>query len=210
MNDNRPSGSDAYPSDCQLTEGLRKMADNRHTSEEIDPRIRARAEKIDLLLLDVDGVLTDGTLIFSPEGGESKGFNTQDGFGISLLGEAGVDVGVITARSSKAVSERCRGLHMRYICQGERDKLSAYKKIADQSGLKPFQIAYMGDDWLDLVLLKRVGLAVAPANGMAEVKQHVHYVTRRPGGTGAVREVCELILRAKGLFDQLLQSYLSR
>lgn len=210
MSDNCPTGPGSYPSDCQLTEGLRKMADNRLVNEEIDPRIRARAEKLDLLLLDVDGVLTDGTLIFSPDGGEGKGFSTQDGFGISLLREAGVDVGVITARSSKAVSERCQGLHMRYICQGERDKLTAYKQIVEDSGLKPFQIAYMGDDWLDLVLLKRVGLAVAPANSMAEVQQHVHYVTRRSGGAGAVREVCDLILRAKGLFDQLLQSYLSR
>ncbi len=186
------------------------MAANRPPLQKIDPRIGARAEKIELLLLDVDGVLTDGTLIFSPEGGESKGFNTQDGFGISMLQEAGVDVGVITARSSKAVSERCQGLHMRYICQGERDKLVAYKKIVDESGLKPFQIAYMGDDWLDLVLLKRAGLALAPANSVAEVQQHVHYVTRRGGGDGAVREVCDLILGAKGLLERLLQSYLSR
>ena len=210
MSDNCPEGPTSYPSDCQLTEGLRKMAANRSPQETIDPLVRARAEKLALLLLDVDGVLTDGTLFFSPEGEESKGFNTQDGFGISMLREAGVDVGVITARSSKAVSERCQRLQMRYVCQGERDKLVAYKKIAEDSGLKPFQIAYMGDDWLDLVLLKRVGLAVAPANSVAEVRQHVHYVTRRSGGAGAVREVCDLILQAKGLLDRLLQSYLSR
>lgn len=204
---NNPSSS--YPSDCQVTAGLRDIARNKQP-EKIDGRIAERALKIQLLLLDVDGVLTDGTLIFSPEGGESKAFNTQDGFGISLLQKSGVDVGVITARKSRAVEKRCTGLNMRYIYQGERNKLEAYNTIVGESGLKPYQIAYMGDDWLDLVLLKRVGFAIAPANAMMDVQEKVHYTTSRCGGQGAVREVCDLILKAKGEYHKLLQSYMSR
>ncbi|MBM9603913.1 KdsC family phosphatase [Desulfopila inferna] len=199
----------SYPSDCQVTEGLRKMAHDR-TEEKLDERIVARAKEIQLLLLDVDGVLTNGILIFSPEGEESKGFHTQDGFGIKLLQEAGIDVGVITARQSKAVTARCSGLKMRYIYQGDTDKLNAYKTILKESGLKPFQIGYMGDDWLDLPLIKRVGFSAAPANGVDEVRQQVHFTARRCGGEGAVREVIDLILKAKGVQQQLLHSYLNR
>ncbi|MEE4242625.1 MAG: HAD hydrolase family protein [Desulfopila sp.] len=201
--------SQTYPSDCQVTEGLRNMAQIKK-SQELDPRLSARAEQIQLLLLDVDGVLTDGTLLFSPEGQESKGFNTQDGFGIRLLQDAGIDVGVITARSSLAVTARCSNLKMRYVYQGKNNKLEAYNSILKESGLKPFQISYMGDDWLDLVLLKRVGLAAAPANAVVEVQQEVQYVTVRNGGNGAVRELCDLILKAKGVHHQLLQTYMNR
>jgi len=185
------------------------MAHDR-TEEKLDERIVARAKEIQLLLLDVDGVLTNGILIFSPEGEESKGFHTQDGFGIKLLQEAGIDVGVITARQSKAVTARCSGLKMRYIYQGDTDKLNAYKTILKESGLKPFQIGYMGDDWLDLPLIKRVGFSAAPANGVDEVRQQVHFTARRCGGEGAVREVIDLILKAKGVQQQLLHSYLNR
>lgn len=170
----------------------------------------ARAKNVKLLLLDVDGVLTDGTLLFSHDGNESKGFNTQDGFGIRLLQEAGVKVGIITARHSEAVAKRAENLKLRYTYLGSSDKLSAYKDILGKSGLKPFEIGYMGDDWLDLVLLTRVGLAVAPANGVDEVKDIVHHVTDKQGGAGAVREVCDLILRAKGRHQELLQSYMNR
>ncbi len=201
--------STEYPSDCQVTQGLRNMAQAK-TGTELDPRISARAGHIKLLLLDVDGVMTNGTLLFSPEGEESKGFNTQDGFGIRLLQEAGIDVGVITARSSAAVSARCTNLKMRYVYQGKNNKLEAYNSILRDSGLKPFQIAYMGDDWLDLILLKRVGFAAAPANAVVEVRQEVHYTTLRHGGDGAVREVCDLILQAKGVHQQLLQTYMNR
>ena len=185
------------------------MAENK-TVQQLDERIIARAEPLRLLLLDVDGVLTNGTLLFSPEGEESKGFNTQDGFGIRLLQEAGVDVGVITARSSAAVSARCKNLKMRYVYQGSSDKLQAYNDILQKGGIKPFEIGYMGDDWLDLILLKRVGFAAAPANAVAEVKNTVHYTTSQQGGGGAVREVCDIILRAKGVHQQLLQAYMNR
>lgn len=204
-----PTGQSSYPSDCEITEGLRKMAQNK-TLPTLDERILTRAQQIRLLLLDVDGVLTDGTLILSSQGDESKGFNTQDGFGIRLLQEAGVDVGVITARISAVVTTRCENLKMKYIYQGNSDKLQAYNAILKKSGLKPFEIGYMGDDWLDLILLKRVGFAAAPANAVAEVKDAVHYTTSQHGGSGAVREVCDILLQAKGVHQQLLQSYMNR
>lgn len=204
-----PTGHTPYPSDCEITAGLRQMAQNK-TVQNLDERLLARAKQIRLLLLDVDGVLTDGTLIFSSQGEESKGFNTQDGFGIRLLQEAGIDVGVITARSSAVVTARCENLKIKYVYQGESDKLQAYNDILQKSGVKPIEISYMGDDWLDLILLKRVGFAAAPANAMPEVKDAVHYTTSQYGGSGAVREVCDIILQAKGLHQQLLQSYMSR
>lgn len=204
-----PTGQSPYPSDCEITEGLRKMAQNK-TVQSLDERLLARAKQIRILLLDVDGVLTDGTLILSSQGEESKGFNTQDGFGIRLLQEAGVEVGVITARSSAVVTARCENLKMKYVYQGNNDKLQAYKDILKKSGVKPIEICYMGDDWLDLILLKRVGFAAAPANAMPEVKAAVHYTAAQHGGSGAVREVCDVILQAKGVHQQLLQSYMSR
>lgn len=185
------------------------MSRNR-SSQIVDETLLAKAREVKLLLLDVDGVLTDGNLIFSDNPIESKAFNTQDGFGIRLLQEAGIDVGVITARKSSAVSRRAENLKMRYVYQGESDKLTAYNAILKDSGFKPVEIAYMGDDWLDLILLKRVGFAVAPANGVAEVKEIAHYTTAQSGGNGAVRELCDLILRAKGVHRKLLQSYMNR
>lgn len=172
--------------------------------------VLSKAKDIELLLLDVDGVLTDGSLIYSHEGLESKAFNTQDGFGLRILQDAGVAVGIITARSSEALTKRCQDLKIQYLYQGASDKLVAYQEICQKTGLKPFQISYMGDDWLDLVLLKRVGLAVAPANAVAEVLAMVHYSTGLRGGHGAVRELCETILKGKGRYQEILQHYLKR
>ena len=170
----------------------------------------AKARPVKILLLDVDGVLTDGSLIYSHEGQESKAFNTQDGFGLRLLQEAGLELGVITARSSEAVARRCANLKMRYIYQAAGNKLEAYQEIMRLSGCKPFEIAYMGDDWLDLALLNRAGFAAAPANGVREAQEASHYTTELSGGHGAVREICDLILEAKGRYQELLQSYMSR
>ncbi len=207
-----PNKPGDYPSDCQIMDGYRAMALNRPKKERSDEYRLAliKAKAIRILLLDVDGVLTDGSLIYSHEGKESKAFNTQDGFGLRLLQEAGVEIGIITARQSDAVSKRSKDLKIRYVFQGSNDKKTAYKEILKQSGCKPFEIAYMGDDWLDLVLLKQVGFAAAPANGVPAVQKLAHYTTRQSGGKGAVREVCELILEAKGLYQELLQTYMSR
>ena len=204
------SNNDQYPSDCELLAQMRNRSQQQEAPYPHSKPLLDRAAKIRLLLLDVDGVLTDGTLIYDSEGRESKGFNTQDGFGIRLLQEAGIDVGVITARKSEAVKKRCENLNMRYIYMGQGNKIVAYNEITQKSGLKPVEICYMGDDWLDMILLKRVGLAAAPANAVTEIQQMVHIVTERGGGMGAVREICALILQAKGLLESMLQSYMNR
>jgi len=209
----QPSTPGDYPSDCEITEGYRTMARNRTDAGEQDAQQKtalAKAASIRLLLLDVDGVLTDGSLYISDDGQESKVFNTQDGFGLRLLKEAGIDYGVITARLSESMTRRAQDLKMRYVFQGIANKLTAFKEILSQSGLKPFEVAYMGDDWLDLVLLTRVGFAAAPANAVPEVQSVAHFITRKPGGFGAVREICDFLLEAKGIKQQFLQSYMSR
>ncbi len=188
--------------------GYRAMAINQTGEKAKYPEpLLAKAEQIRLLLLDVDGVLTDGTLLYSENGHEIKPFNTQDGFGLRILQDAGIAAGIITARKSEIVARRARELGLQHLYQGIAGKLTAFKDISAKSGLKPFEIAYMGDDWLDLPLLGRVGLALAPANGVAEVKQAAHFITQNSGGAGAVREACELILRAKGIYDTILQKY---
>lgn len=202
----------SYPSDCEILEGYRARVREKSTKE-VDPmrkRALARAKDTRLLLLDVDGVLTDGNLLYSGSKEEFKSFNTQDGFGLRLLREAGVDIGVITARTSEVVARRSSELKMTYVYQGAPNKNEAYKDILKKSGYKPFEIAYMGDDWLDLVLLKQVGLAIAPANAVPEVKDVAHFITDHSGGRGAVRDTCNLILEAKGVFEQLLQKYNNR
>lgn len=208
-----PTKPGHYPSDCEVLEGYRAMAGKQSARPVRSAAWLAalpKAKPVKILLLDVDGVLTDGSLIYSHEGQESKAFNTQDGFGLRLLQEAGLEIGVITARSSEAVARRCANLKMRYIYQGVGNKMEAYKEIIRESGCKPFEIAYMGDDWLDLVLLTRAGFSAAPANGVPEVREAVHYTTEQSGGHGAVREICNLILEAQDRYQELLQSYMGR
>ncbi|MGW8193224.1 MAG: KdsC family phosphatase [Desulforhopalus sp.] len=212
MADQCPTSPTGYPSDCEVLEGYRTAARERAMQKNDPQRSRAldRAKPIRLLLLDVDGVLTDGSLHYSGDAAESKTFNTQDGFGLRLLGEAGVEVGIITARESVVVARRAAELKMQHVYQGIGNKKDAYKKVKNATGLKPFEIAYMGDDWLDLPLLQQVGLAIVPANGVKEVKEVAHFITERPGGSGAVRDACDLILEAKGRVEELLQKYKTR
>lgn len=212
MSEQCPPSPTAYPSDCEVLEGYRTRVRER-AAQKSDPsylRALAKAKEIRLLLLDVDGVLTDGNLLYSGDNTESKSFNTQDGFGLRLLQESNVDVGVITARKSAVVARRAAELKMKYVYQGSPNKTIAFKEILKVSKLKPFEIAYMGDDWLDLPLLQQVGLAIAPANAVREVQEAVHFITEAPGGRGAVRNVCDLILEAKDLTATLLQKYKSR
>ncbi|MCL2457270.1 MAG: HAD hydrolase family protein [Desulfobulbus sp.] len=190
-----------YPTDCELTEALRNRSMQRTRPQERGVAWQAalpRARQVQLLLLDVDGVLTDGSLMYISGGGEAKCFNSQDGLGIRLLQDSGVAVGIITARTSEAVERRASDLKMAHVLQGQQDKLTAYESILKATGLRPPQTAYMGDDFMDLPLLNRAGFAVAPANAVAEIRQRAHYTTERPGGRGAVREVCDLILEAQG------------
>ena len=212
MVDKCAASSTGYPSDCEVMEGYRAMARDRGTRPDDPSRQRAlaKAKEIRLLLLDVDGVLTDGSLLYSGTSTESKSFNTQDGFGIRLLQEAGIDVGIITARKSEVVARRATELKIRFSFQGMTNKNEAFKQIMKDSGLRPFEIAYMGDDWLDLVLLQQVGLAISPANGVREVQESAHYITEREGGAGAVRDACNLILEAQNLVAELLQKYRNR
>lgn len=195
------SGSGIYPSDCELTQGLLEMANRRNEA-------LARAKLVKLLLLDVDGVLTDGTITYSQTGEEVKSFHTKDGFGIRLLQQAGLEVGLITARGSKALSSRAADLSLTLVFQNVRDKVQIFEKLMNDLGLTREQVAYMGDDWLDLGLLRRVGFAVTVADAAPEVLRVIHHVTERPGGRGAVRELCDFILAAKGLQEELLARYL--
>lgn len=200
-----------YPSDCEVTQGLRERAESRRESGQRSYAWRAnleRAAKVKLLLLDVDGVLTDGSIIYLPNGVETKAFNTKDGLGIRLLQKAGVEVGVITARSSEVVQRRAENLGITLLYQGAGAKREVYEKIIDDLGVTPEQVAYMGDDWLDLPVMTRVGLAAAVADALPEVCEAAHYVTNRSGGRGAVREVCDLVIEAKGKRDELLSQYL--
>lgn len=196
--------------ECGLTQALRERAAEREKAavrSETWNTALSRAGRIELLLLDVDGVLTDGTVFYTHEGGETKGFNTQDGFGLRLLQEAGVTVGLITARNSEAVNRRAKDLKLKHVYTGCADKGMIYTEILVKTGLRPEQTAYMGDDWLDLPVITKVGCAFAPANAVPEVRQRADYVTERRGGQGAVREACELILEAKGLLAAILARY---
>lgn len=206
-----PINSTGYPSDCEVTQGLLKRAMKREEAQERGYVWRSclpKAKEIKLLLLDVDGILTDGTITYTHEGTEIKSFHTRDGLGIRLLQEAGVEVGIITARSSEAVKRRAADLKLAHVYQGCRDKIKAYNELLAETKLSDSEVAYMGDDWLDLPLLTRVGFAASVIDAVHEVRQVVDYVTTLPGGRGAVREVCDLIITAKGSQEQLLARYL--
>jgi len=204
-----PVGPDGY-SDCNLTQALRERAMERNKPvprSDAWKSVLIRAKKVQLLVLDVDGVLTDGTIIYTHDGGESKGFNTQDGFGLRMLQDAGVEVGLITARTSEAVSRRAADLGFAHLYQGRSDKGTVYSEILEKTGLDSQQTGYMGDDLMDLPLLTRAGCSFAPANAVAEVRQRVHYTTEKSGGCGAVREVCDLILEARGKLTAITAGY---
>lgn len=167
----------------------------------ISTAVRNKAKAIKLLLLDVDGVLTDGRIILDDRGVETKHFDVRDGQGIVLLLRAGIEVGLITARNSKAVRYRAKELGLRIVHQGVQSKATTYGAIRRQSGLAETQIAYIGDDIADLEILYRVGLAVTVNDGSEELFRSVHYITQKPGGRGAVREVAELLLKAQNKWD---------
>ena len=159
------------------------------------------------MLLDVDGILTEGQIVIDSQGREIKSFFVQDGLGIKLLQKAGLEVGILSSRTSLPVTFRARELGIGIVFQGELDKGRLYEKLRAEKGFAYEEVAYMGDDWVDIPVLKRVGLAVTVPSAWPPVKEHVHYVTRRPGGRGAVREVCDLILRAQGKWEALWQEF---
>lgn len=214
MRDNNscaPGQPGVYPGDCELTSGLLARASSRMENNERGYAWRncfAKARDVKLLLLDVDGVLTDGSISYTDEGIEVKTFHVRDGFGMNLLRRAGVEIGLITARSSAALTRRVQDLNISHVFQGRRKKVEVYEELIGRLHLDPAQVAYMGDDWLDLALLNRVGFSATVADAVTEVRETVDYVARRPGGKGAVREVCDLIIDAKGLYQELLDGYL--
>jgi 3-deoxy-D-manno-octulosonate 8-phosphate phosphatase (KDO 8-P phosphatase) len=166
-----------------------------------------RLAQIKLLLLDVDGVMTDGRIIFDSNGIESKFFNVKDGHGIKLLQRAGIEVGIISGRASQVVANRAAELGITRLFQGALDKLAVYQEIIRETGLADAQIAFMGDDVIDLPVLSRVGFAAAPADAVEEVLPHVQFIARNRGGWGAVREVCDLILKAQGSWESVTARY---
>jgi 3-deoxy-D-manno-octulosonate 8-phosphate phosphatase (KDO 8-P phosphatase) len=171
--------------------------------------IDKQAARVRLILFDVDGVLTNGTVLLHADGSESKVFDIKDGTGIVWAQRLGLTVGILSARSSVATAQRAAQLGITLVHQGVANKLEAYEQIADSLMLDDDAIAYMGDDILDLPVLARVGLATAPADAAADVLSRVHWVAKARGGAGAARELIELILRAQGRWDSVLATYLS-
>ncbi|MDA8381646.1 MAG: HAD family hydrolase [Betaproteobacteria bacterium] len=166
-----------------------------------------QAKGVRLFIFDVDGVLTDGTLYLGDDGQEYKAFNSLDGHGMKMLKASGVELAIITGRRSQCVSHRAANLGIAHLHQGVEDKLAAYETLIGSLGLAPGQTGYMGDDVVDLPVLRRVGFAVCVPAAPDVVKAHVHYVTQRPGGRGAAREVCELVMQAQQTFDAQMAAY---
>ncbi len=166
-----------------------------------------KAGKIKLLILDVDGVMTDGSIILDNEGNEYKRFHVRDGHGIKMIQRAGIKVGIITGRKSKVVEIRAAELGITDVYQKARDKKSVYKELLNRYQLMEENVAFIGDDLIDLPILKSVGFAIAVSNAVDEVKEYAHMVTKKAGGEGAVREVIDFIIKAQGKWDRLIEGY---
>ena len=169
-----------------------------------------RARAVRLLILDVDGVMTDGRIVYTSSGEQVQAFHVHDGLGLKLLTKGGVDLAIISSRSSKALALRCRELGIASVFQGVSDKIEVYKKLKCDMEIDDSEVGYIGDDWVDIPLLKRVGFPVAVRNAAEPLADYAVYVTSRSGGFGAVREVCELILKAKDEWKGALASYLEK
>lgn len=189
-------------SDLKLTQ-----PDSR-THLEVQGSVIAKAKQLQLLILDVDGVLTDGKLFFDAQGTEYKSFHARDGHGIKLLQQSGIKIAVISGRKSASVALRMQSLGIGLTYQGYEDKLVAFNEILQLLKLIPEQVAHVGDDVLDLPIMIRVGLAIAVQDAHFMVKKHAHWCTHQVGGNGAVREVCDLIMQAQGTFDAAINHYL--
>ncbi len=176
---------------------------------ETTPTAVSRAARVRLMVFDVDGVLTDGSLQYGPEGEAIKTFNVHDGLGIKLLRQAGVKTAIITARNSVIVAKRAADLGIDHVQQSAHDKKAAFEQLLAHFGFTAEQAGFIGDDWIDLPVLSRVGFAVSVPDGRAEVRERAHFVTHAGGGRGAVRELCEFILRAQGSFEAALAPYLA-
>jgi len=170
--------------------------------------IQEKARNIKLVIFDVDGVLTDGSLFLGDDGQEYKAFNSQDGHGMKMLQASGVEIGIITGRSSEVVRIRMDSLGIKHVHQGKLDKLPTYLQLRDRLGLRDEEVAYVGDDVVDLPIMRRVGLAIAVNDAHPFVLQHAHWQTPHAGGRSAGRDVCELLMDAQGNLQSALESYL--
>ncbi|HEY0005756.1 MAG TPA: HAD family hydrolase [Pyrinomonadaceae bacterium] len=176
-----------------------------------DPHeIEKRAARIKLLLMDCDGVLTDGRITMTTGGDEQKTFHTRDGHGLVLLHRAGLRSGIISGRTSSAVEKRARELGVEFLHQGSWDKTKEFEQVLAEAGVEAAEVAFIGDDVVDIPLMERSGLAVAVADAVYETRAAAHYVTRLPGGYGAVREVTDLILKAQGHWTELMKRYIKK
>ena len=167
-----------------------------------------KARHLKLLILDVDGVLTDGRLFFDERGGEYKFFHARDGHGIKLLMQAGVEVAVVSGRKSKPVAMRLKNLGIEHIYQGQEDKTVAFDELIGKLSIAAGHTAHMGDDVIDLPIMRRAGLAIAVNDAHDAVKEYADWCTELVGGAGAVREVCDLILQAQGKYQAIIENYL--
>ena len=167
-----------------------------------------KAKSIRIVIFDVDGVLTDGTLYFTDSGEEIKAFNSRDGHGMKMLKASGVELAIITARESRSVKLRAENLNITLLYQGEKNKLKAFESLVTKLKLDMSSCAYVGDDLIDLPVMTRCGLSICVPSSPILVKKHAHYVTNSEGGQGAVREVCEMIMRSQGTLDAQLEKYL--
>ena len=163
--------------------------------------------KIKLLLLDVDGVMTDGRIIYDNDGGETKAFDVKDGHGLKLVQRAGIQVGIITGRRSEVVARRATELGIELVYQGIKDKSLPFKEILERLSLTPAEVAYVGDDIVDLPVMRQVGFAATVADAMDDVKPFAHMIAERPGGRGAVREICDFLLKESGRWDSVTSHY---
>ncbi len=175
----------------------------------MNPKAKPDLKAIELLVLDVDGVLTDGRVFIHSDGGESKGFNILDGHGIRMWQRAGLKVALLSGRASQATTRRAQELEIPYVIQDCKLKLPALQQLLAELGLSPERAAYVGDDLMDLPIVRHIGLGVAVANAVDELKEYAGYVTVRRGGEGAVREVIEYILKGSGRWASLMERYLT-
>lgn len=170
--------------------------------------ILAKAAQVKLVVFDVDGVLTDGSLFIGDQGEEYKAFHSRDGLGMKMLRQSGVEIGIITARTSEVVRHRMESLDISHVYQGQLEKLPAFEELVARLGLAMEQTAYVGDDVVDLPVLRRAGLAIAVQDAHPLARQHAHWQTPHGGGRGAARDVCELIMEAQHTLDEQLARYL--
>jgi 3-deoxy-D-manno-octulosonate 8-phosphate phosphatase (KDO 8-P phosphatase) len=168
------------------------------------PTATERASRVKLMIFDVDGVLTDGGLLFTAEGDTMKAFNSMDGHGMKLLRQAGIDTAIITGRKSGIVAARAKEMHITHVYQGIDNKPQAFADLLGATGMSADECGYMGDDWVDLGVMLKVGFAAAPANSHPEVIARAHWVSEARGGHGAAREVCDTLLRAQHKYEALL------